>query len=448
MDWWGGERRGDGYFPEHGDDRFAVVRYELELAYRPKENRLGGVARLRCRTCGPEALGEMVLDLEQRFRVGRVLVDGAEAAARHRGGRLRVRLPDPLAGEGAEFEVEVEYGGQPHPVRTPWGGVGWDELTDGSLTANQPIGAPSWFPCNDRPNDKAAYRIAVTAPPGYAVVACGALRSRTPGPSGTTWVYEQPAPTAPYLASVQIGRYAEEVLTGTGTAADADAPPQAVHCPPELLPAVRHDFGRQQLMMKLFSDLFGPYPFERYDVVVTADELDLPVEAQGLSLFGANHVDGQRGSERLVAHELAHQWFGNSVGLDGWQYIWLNEGFAQYAEWLWCEHADGPAPTVLAAAAHAQLAALPQDLVLGAPGRKHLFDDRVYQRGALTVHALRLRLGDPAFFTLLRTWTARHRHATASTGSLTALAAEAAGAPLDDLFDAWVLGTALPPLPH
>ena len=108
--------------------------------------------------------------------------------------------------------------------------------------------------------------------------------------------------------------------------------------PPRLLAAAEHDLARQPAMMALFEEQFGPYPFAAgYTVVVTDDDLEIPLEAQGLSVFGANHMDGRRGSERLVAHELAHQWFGNSLTVGRWRDIWLHEGFACYAEWLWSE---------------------------------------------------------------------------------------------------------------
>lgn len=217
--------------------------------------------------------------------------------------------------------------------------------------------------------------------------------------------------------------------------------------PAHLLPRFSRDFARQPAMMRLFEELFGPYPFGEYAVVVADEELDVPVEAQGLSLFGANHVDGVRGSERLIAHELAHQWFGNSVTIADWRHIWLNEGFAKYAEWLWSERSGGRTAHELARTAHRTLLAQPQDLKLVDPGRKLMFDDRLYQRGGLTMHAIRCALGDDAFFRMLRDWGTVYRHGVVSTASFTGHAARYAAEPLDDLFSAWLHRTALPPLP-
>ncbi|MFG3054065.1 M1 family metallopeptidase [Kitasatospora sp. NPDC048239] len=426
----------DPYFPNSGDQRYRVHRYELALDYRPGPNRLGGTARLSA--VARVALPEFALDLAE-FRIGRVLVDGKAARYTHRAGKLRIRPVKALAA-GAAFTVEVHYTGNPRPVRSPWGGLGWEELTDGALVASQPVGAPSWFPCNDRPADKATYQIAVTTPSPYTVVVGGRLLARTTRASSTTWVYEQSAPTSPYLVTVSIGPYQAVPL------AERPAVPQTGYVPERLVGEFTAGFGRQAQMMAFFEGAFGPYPFGEYTVVVADEELDVPVEAQGVATFGTNHLGGGWGRERLIAHELAHQWFGNSVSIADWSHIWLNEGLAKYAEWLWSEHTGGPSAATHAAAAHSLLSGLPQDLRLGDPGRKLMFDDRLYQRGGLTVHALRTALGDAAFLPMLRDWATIHRHGVVATADFRTHAARYTEAPLDALFDAWLREPALPPL--
>ncbi|MEU6234649.1 M1 family metallopeptidase [Kitasatospora sp. NPDC047058] len=427
----------DPYFPNSGDPRYRVHRYELALDYRPGPNRLGGTARLSA-VAGP-ALAEFALDLAE-FRIGRVLVDGKAAHYNHRAGKLRVRPAKALAA-GAAFTVEVHYTGNPRPVRSPWGGLGWEELTDGALVASQPVGAPSWFPCNDRPADKATYQIAVTTPSPYTVVVGGRPLTRTTRASSTTWVYEQSAPTSTYLVTVSIGPYLPVVL------ADRPGVRQTGYVPERLAGAFAADFDRQPRMMAYFEEVFGPYPFGEYAVVLADEELDVPVEAQGVATFGTNHLGGGWDRERLIAHELAHQWFGNSVSIADWSHIWLNEGLAKYAEWLWSEYSGGPSAASHAAIAHALLSGLPQDLRLGNPGRKLMFDDRLYQRGGLTVHALRTAVGDPAFFRLLMDWATLNRHGVVSTADFLAHAARYSQASLGGLFTAWLDRPELPPFP-
>ncbi|MGX7761444.1 M1 family metallopeptidase [Streptomyces angustmyceticus] len=435
----------DPYFPDHGDPRYRVHHYDLDLDYRPVSNRLSGSARISAQT-GPAPLADIALDLAA-FRIQRVLLDGRPVRYTHRAGKLRIRPAKALAPDAA-FTVEVRYSGNPRPVRSPWGGLGWEELTDGALVASQPVGAPSWYPCNDRPADKAAYRLAITTPSPYTAVTGGRLVARTTRASSTTWVYEQPAPTSSYLMTVSLGRYTAVPLTARDPGDGRPAPvPQTAYLPARLLPEFTEDFARQTRMMQFFEEVFGPYPFGEYTVVVADEELDVPVEAQGIATFGANHVDGARTYERLIAHELAHQWFGNSVSLADWQHIWLNEGFAKYAEWLWSEHSGGRSAAAHAATAHHLLASLPQSLRPADPGRWLMFDDRLYERGGLTVHALRCALGDDAFFPMLRDWTSLHRHSAVTTTDFTTHTQHYATAPLDDLFDAWLRKPSLPPLP-
>jgi aminopeptidase len=253
---------------------------------------------------------------------------------------------------------------------------------------------------------------------------------------------------ATYLAAVHVGRYSEHVL--------ADVPLRVrLLVPVGNGATARHDLDRLPQMMAVLSERFGPYPFPDYTVVVTRDALDIPLEAQGMATFGTNWLRGDRRHERLVAHELAHQWFGNSLTLGSWRDIWLHEGFACYAEWLWAEAADGIPATINAREHHARLAALPQDLVLSDPGPRDLFDDRVYKRGALALHALRTHVGDATFFGLLRDWTSTHADGTVSTDAFVDLAvAHAArdGAPdggastVRGLLASWLDERALPRL--
>jgi aminopeptidase N len=201
-------------------------------------------------------------------------------------------------------------------------------------------------------------------------------------------------------------------------------------------------------MMDLFVRLFGPYPFDWYTVVVTDDELEIPLESQGLSVFGSNFVNDDWDSVRLVAHELAHQWFGNSLTLASWHDIWLHEGFACYAEWLWSEESGGLSAHEQAASHWGKLAEHELTRPLADPGPKHMFDDWVYKRGALLLHSLRITVGDDAFFALLREWTGRNVHGSVSTAMFIDLAEEqVSGRKLGELFSAWLHDREMPALP-
>jgi aminopeptidase N len=309
------------------------------------------------------------------------------------------------------------------------------------IVAAQPHGAPSWFPCNDRPSDKASYVVELTVPTAYHVLCNGVLVEQRRGASATTWRYEQSEPMATYLATVQIGRYTVRRL--------ADEPvPVDIVFPDAIRDRSDGPFARQGEMMRLFVRLFGDYPFAApYRSVVTEDDLEIPLEAQGLSIFGANFLEDEWPSERLVAHELSHQWFGNSLTVRSWRDIWMHEGFACYSEWLWSEESGHASADAQAREHWKRLADLPQDLELGDPGPDDMFDDRVYKRGALLLHALRLTLGDDAFFGLLRTWVAAHRHGSVDRGELTELVVEVGGADCADLLTAWLDELSLPELP-
>ncbi|MCX2713998.1 M1 family metallopeptidase [Mycolicibacterium sp. J2] len=428
----------DPYLPTNGNFGYRVSRYELDLEYKVSSNRLSGSATITAVTLAE--LRTFTLDLAAPLSVTKVAVNGRRPDQfRCSNGKLHITLPAKLRA-GAAMTISVRYGGNPRPIRSVWGEVGFEELTNGALVAGQPNGAASWFPCDDHPAAKASFRIRIATDNPYYAIANGELVSRQSRASLNIWTYELAEPTSTYLITLQIGMYERLRLQKSPVSMYAVLPDR-------LRRNFDHDFSRQPEMMKLFTRLFGPYPLaDGYTVVVTDDDLEIPLEAQGLSIFGANHCDGRRSSERLIAHEMAHQWFGNSVTARRWRDIWLHEGFACYAEWLWSEESGGPTADERARSYHKRLQHSPQNLLLTDPGPADMFDDRVYKRGALTLHALRSTIGDASFFALLRDWTTRYRHSTAVTDDFTGLAANHATVSLRPLWDAWLYSTAVPDL--
>jgi aminopeptidase N len=428
----------DPYVPDHGDSSYGVVHYALALRYRPDSNRLDGKAELTCRAVAP--MTSASLDLHQ-LQVAKVTSSGVSVA---RGGppnrKLLVTFKT-AAKAGTDFKLRVRYSGRPGTVPSATlGEAGWEELADGAIVAAQPHGAPAWFPCNDRPDSKATYSFEVSVPAQYHVAASGDLVEHKRSGSAVTFWYEQRAPMACYLAAVQVGRYVVHELDSTV--------PIKVVAPSDVTGAgYDGSFGRQPEMMNFFVDRFGPYPFEGYTSVITDDVLEIPLESQSLATFGRNFATGDWHSVRLVAHEMAHQWFGNAVTLTTWSDIWLHEGFACYAEWLWSQECGVRSATSWAQHYYERLRQLPQDLQLSDPGPELMFDDRVYKRGALTLHALRTTVGDEAFFNILRTWVSTHSGGSVTTAQFVELCNELTGKDLSAMFASWLDALPLPALP-
>jgi aminopeptidase N len=433
----GAATAGDSYLPGNGNGGYGVDRYDLDLRYRVATNRLDGTAIIRATST--QVLEKFSLDLS-RLRVDKLRIEGQRGATfRQTANKLTV-TPGVAIAAGVVFTVIIDYSGSPVPRPSAWGAVGWEELNDGVIVASQPSGAPSWYPCNDDVADKASYGIRISTEQDYTVVGTGIQTHHRVSSGRGQWVFEQAEPTASYLVTLQIGRYVRtELALGRVTG--------ALVYPPALKEGVLADFSGLPAMMEFFEASFGPYPFPAYTVIVTPDALEIPLEAQAMAIFGSNHAGGVGLVERLVAHELAHQWFGNSVGLASWKHIWLNEGFACYSEWLWSEHQGGPSADALARQFRRHLVGQPADIILGDPGPALMFDDRVYKRGALTLHALRRTIGDEPFFGLLREWAATYRFGVGDTDDFRALAAGYAEGSLEPLFDEWLFGTSVPRLP-
>ena len=432
----------DPYLPAHGDTRYRVHHYDLALTYSVVTNRLDERARLHVRTVEPTNR----IDVDLRgLQLGGASVDGKPMKYRRTRGGWSIVVGQREAGE--ELVVDLRVSGKPRPAPGAHGEAGWEELTDGAMVGSQPQGAPSWFPCNNDAADKATYRIDVLTDLDYQVVANGTRTHSAQEGRRRRWVYEMDRPMAPYLATVQVGHYVE-------TPCEANVPVSIVH-PPAVGVGQGTAFEHQGRMVQHFTELFGPYPFAEYRAVVVDDDLEIPLEAQGLSTFGRNFVEPTWENERLVAHELAHQWFGNAVTGELLRDIWLHEGFACYAEWLWSDHrrtwCDSPSVQEQAARHHAALHDLDGGMTLAEPGMSRMFDDWVYKRGALTLHAVRAVVGDDTFFRLLRSWVATHDGGTVSTAQFEAHCVAGSGelgGRVGQTLHRWLHRADLPPLPE
>jgi aminopeptidase N len=242
---------------------------------------------------------------------------------------------------------------------------------------------------------------------------------------------------ATYLVSLLVGQY--EIVDAGRTASGIHLRHAVLASQADSLDAYTAVVDEQ---LTFFTDRFGPYPFDEYGIAIADSVPGLAMETQGMPLFSAVDLDGTLGyyQHLLLAHELAHQWFGDAVSPGRWDDIWLNEGFATYGEWMWLDHV-GLQP--LDAAARSALDALPAG---GGPvGRPdELFGPISYQGGAIVLHALRRTVGDDAFFAGLRAWVADHLDGSATTADFRATMERVSGLDLADFFATWVDGLPRP----
>jgi aminopeptidase N len=407
----------------------------------PKQNLINARATITARS--RQALARFDLDLSG-LTVQSVTVDGVAATVERRSREL-VITPGHAIENDHDFTTVVDYTGGPLPRSTPSLpiAVGWIATGNGSFTLSQPEGASTWFPVNDHPSDKATYTFHVDVPDGVIAVANGDLVGQAPAGAGrVAWTYELEDPMASYLAQVVVGDFRVTAESG----------PDGVQIRNVLDSALADEaapmFTRTAEMISYFSSLFGKFPFDIYGGLVVNERTLLSLETQTLSTFGSELV-GDPEAETTVAHELAHQWFGDSVSVESWEDMWLNEGFATYAEWLWKEHTTGVPVAQTAQTTLDELRGDPRSEVPpGDPGAENLFGISVYRRGALTLQALRLTIGDDAFFTTLRNYISKFAFANVSTDDFISVAEEASGRnDLRPLFDAWLYQPALPRLP-
>jgi aminopeptidase N len=538
----GADGLGDSLYPQSGNGGYDTRHYTIDLSYDPETEVIDGTTTIEAVATQP--LSAFNLDFVG-FTITELTLNGAPAEYERENGELVISLPadDSLAANEA-FTVTIAYNGEPASV--PAAGLpigGFTPFDEGVFTASQPVGSAGWYPVNDHPLDKASYTFRITVPEPYSVAANGTPQEPVDNGATRTFVFEASEPMASYLTTVNIAEFREERQEGP------DGLPIINYFPADFSERRVNAFARQPEMIALFTELFGPYPFETAGAIVVNVQLGVALETQTRPLYGADSSQ----EEIVVAHEIAHQWFGNAISVTDWKDIWLNEGFASYAEVLWTEHVDGaeavagyvkrnyeqgvigvlatvpasafisqqmepaagmssatldpaaveslirafsgrqlsdeqiaavledvPADGLPAADLPALFESLPLEdititfgnvrllletleleqvlaesgLVNFAPSPPavvnagNMFNQGVYLRGGLTLHALRLRVGDEDFFSILRQYYETYRDANASTEDFIRIAEQVSGQELDALFLAWLYDETPPDLPE
>ena len=421
----------DPYFPRQGNAGYDVAHYGLTLRYDPGTRHL--TARAAITATATTRLRVFHLDFRRTLRVSRVTVDGHGATFTQRGthGHDLVVTPASPVRKGDRFRTVVRYAGRPQAVTDPDGSIdGWVETKDGAFVVGEPQGAPTWFPCNDTPRDKARYDFRVTVPAGITAIANGELVGRVIRHGAwRTFRWHSGQPMATYLATVTTGVF--RVRTGT----TPGGTPYYIATDPKVTAASRDVLRKVPAMTDYFVGLFGPYPFGSTGAVVDhAPKVGYALETQTKPLYDSPP------DELTVSHELAHMWFGDSVTLKRWRDIWVNEGFAEFSAWMWSEHTGQKSAQSYFNRYYAKKA---DSWVFSPPpanpgGPADMFDGSVYERGAMTLQALRVKLGDDTFFPMLRAWYAAHTYGNVTVPEFTAFASAYAGRDLSAFFQTWL----------
>ena len=363
-------------------------------------------------------------------------------------GRELVVTPDADIGDHRRFTTVVRYHGVPEPVQDPTspGDIGWLRGEAGTYVADEPDGARGGVPVQRPPVGQGRLHHPRHAPTGQTVVANGVETATQPDGANTTHTYETRAPMATYLLQVAIGAYRLQTATGPDGLPMRSAAPSRTTID---LAAVNAKTAEQ---IGFFQLLFGRYPFAEAGVLIADAPPDFALETQTMPIFPASWFTpdaGPAGPDSATSHELAHQWFGDSVTIERWSDIWLNEGFATYAQWMWDDHTGATPMAQSVTRAYAALPKLRRTYgAVTAPLAEDLFSPNEYAGAAVVLAALRSTIGDDAFFRVLRTWVARHGGGNATTDDFVRLTNEIAGRDLTSFFDQWLRSTTVPPLPR
>ena len=433
-----------GTRPRYAPDRVVDVQHiSLVLDVDPVKRQVSGTATLRCMVIAPDT---KVVELDAvELTIEKVMVSAKSAAWRHDGKRLRVELAQPLAA-GAELTLAIEYKGAPRRGLYFVGpDEGYPQKPLQVWSQGQDEDSRYWFPCVDTPSEKATSEVKVTVPASLFALSNGVLVSDTTSGGKRTLHWRLDVPHSCYLITLAVGDF------GTVETKWHDTP-VVYHVERGREEAAERTLARTPQMLELFSQRFGvPYPYPRYTQVFVADFIFGGMENTSATTLTDTILLDERAAidydiDSLVAHELAHQWFGDLVTCRDWGEGWLNEGFATYAEYIWREQHEGRDAADLELEEWA-------DQYFGEDSSRYrrtiatklfdepidIFDHHLYEKGGRVLHMLRSVLGDDAFWKTLAHYLGKHRHGVVESRDLARAVEDATGKVLDWFFSQWVI---------
>ncbi len=446
---------GDRLYPLLGNGGYDALHYDLALRYAAAAPSSPATGTVTMTARATQALSRFDLDYSGGA-IGGVTVDGVAATYTRPQEELAITPATPIR-KGATFTVVVSgFTATPTPPDgSTAAGTAFFVTGEGSATAGQADGMHRMFPSNDHPSDKASFTFTLDVPSSVTAVANGVLARRTVTGPRTTWTYEQKEPMATELTQIVVGAYTVVPRGTVGGVVVRDVVPTAK------LADYRTQLDVEKRQLAWMVARVGPYPFPDYGtLVVTAPDLGFALETQTLSLFDTTwFTDRPEGVwSPTMTHELAHQWFGDSVAPSAWTDIWQNEGHATWYEITWAEENgqltdDYGYPTV-DELMHAVYADGDQARADHGPVARplsgsvdDLFSSQSYEGGALVLYALRQKVGPAAFARVERAWAQVLRGRSAGTAAFIATASVASGQNLAPFLGAWLYGTRTPPMP-
>jgi len=373
-----------------------------------------------------------------------VSVDGAAAEYEREPTELIVTLPEAVR-SGESLSVEVTYTGAPGTIdsRVARVEVGWVGTPEGTWhVRSDPDGAHRWFPANDHPSDKATFRFDIRVPIEYAAAASGVLEREYSGIESSSYRWSVDEPIPPSSATVVLGALQLVPVEQSSLASVVEIrhllPADMVDYPPAALRGITD-------MISFFEARFGPYPYDAFGVAVV-DSANIGLGTNTWAIMTREQLE-DNDAELAIVSRLVRHWFGDSLTPASWSDVWLSTSIVRYAEWIWIERDLGDrAADAVASAARRNVGnsgwppptePRPGDAYVGS----------VFLHGAITLHAIRLRMGDAAFYDMMAMFYDTYAGGTASTEDLNRSVLTEGGSEIRYLYDTWLAADELPGFP-